>query len=1109
VSNPVTWITSTLEGEKAKLKRMSSEGTGAYLLVTNVPSTSVPKRGRMDLVDAAISKIGQEVGLSIYVWWRADLDARLDAAPSELKFAYPNMLVGPDAMRALLANAFDVKRVAGQRAMIRAAAQTGWDVDKTVGFRQGKLEGVPLDDLFVDVTATRTHDLGQSRGGRGQQGALKLLTSAEAPRQTMIYGAPGQGKSTLIQRLCQHHRQLLLAPPGSETEQEQQEDVPRIPFKVILRDFAVWLAGYDPLEVLEKKRPRAATDSVESFVAHLMHHDSGGFACRVEDVVDIASRFPSLFAFDGLDEVADTRVRERVVQEIKAFDSRSSDWDAKPRLVVTSRPSFDRLPEPSNDIFINFNLDAVNEPLRIEYLRKWARSQDLSSKERHEVERVFRERSGQEHVRELATNPMQLTILLYLIHQRGDSVPHRRTNLYEDYLQSFLDREASKSETVKIYRDQLQAITAFLGWHLQSRAESDGANGRESRHELIRLTKHFLVDNGREELVSLADELFTAVTARVWVLTSRVTGSFEFDVQSIREYFAARYLFDRAPSGRKNGVDIFQRFMELVTRPYWANTARFMAGMFRFGEKAQLADDLIAGILDSPHRFWPRRFGLTLLRDGVFDDQPAPRKRLIEVTTDRLGIRVAVRDIDAGIAQPIANDRGGAYLAEVVSQSIRRSPDDRLALERTRLLAEYLTEPEFVIWWSESLAADMSRRSRWLEIGIVGQVGPHLRQHELVAFEDASRADASLLLKMGVTPNPEGLLAGTMLRCVLDGRNVAADTAGRSLAAALAATLDLGRLIQRTHAIEGPSTSWDVQAQKRFASFGAERADELVRARRERAGQRGTTSMYASLADLLVKHFGRSVLASEIALIGAMTSGLRMGHSAERGDKAFGPLSTPSALIRDVREHASDVQWWRESGQTLLDEHDRITWLLAVLSCAPTATLLALLPDARAVLEALPSDEIEVVFTALSVLGTGWGSSLAASLIPPAAEQSADLAVMVLMLCSDGLYRTEKIDPRKLRSPFARRVLATDLWDSYPPPEGEVAEDIEALVSAPADVLLRGTKSGTMLPVLSEAVRIDGPWALLQWRDRDEELGALSASLREVSTAQGWFEAAN
>ena len=42
---------------------------------------------------------------------------------------------------------------------------------------------------------------------------------------------------------------------------------------------------------------------------------------------------------------------------------------------------------------------------------------------------------------------------------------------------------------------------------------------------------------------SVVDALFDGVTQRIWALTSKISGTYEFDVPPVREYFAARYLY--------------------------------------------------------------------------------------------------------------------------------------------------------------------------------------------------------------------------------------------------------------------------------------------------------------------------------------------------------------------------------------------------------------------------------------------------------------------------------------------------------------------------------------------------------------------------------------
>jgi hypothetical protein len=61
-------------------------------------------------------------------------------------------------------------------------------------------------------------------------------------------------------------------------------------------------------------------------------------------------------------------------------------------------------------------LDSVTPELIEEYSTKWLKARKLQERESSEVKRILREKLGQPHMRDLARNPMQLAILLSLIH---------------------------------------------------------------------------------------------------------------------------------------------------------------------------------------------------------------------------------------------------------------------------------------------------------------------------------------------------------------------------------------------------------------------------------------------------------------------------------------------------------------------------------------------------------------------------------------------------------------------------------------------------------------------------------------------------------------------
>jgi hypothetical protein len=280
---------------------------------------------------------------------------------------------------------------------------------------------------------------------------------------------------------------------------------------------------------------------------------------------------------------------------------------------------------------------------------------------------------------------MQLTILLYLLYQRAESVPSDRTGLYREYMAHYLDREAAKDADVQQYRASLEQVTSYLGWHLQAAAETDGNNGRVSLGELKKLMQGYLSENGLDQ--PLVDRLFTAATTRVWVITSRIQGLFEFDVQPVREYFAAHYLATNAqPGGRGSRPDKFRIFSELVVRAYWQNVARFMAGFFTSGELGTLVDELIA-ITERPEcSVWSRRLIRMLIDDGAFDQRPRALKRATAAAYDALGIRIAIHELRREQLRPLSRDRGGSDLVELLKTQLRGQPASPQSFARARLL---------------------------------------------------------------------------------------------------------------------------------------------------------------------------------------------------------------------------------------------------------------------------------------------------------------------------------------------------------------------------------------------------------------------------------------
>jgi hypothetical protein len=582
IKSPVGWLDGAIKGESAKIKKLVENGANEYVLMTSLPGTSTSGRGTMDRLDAILAQHSKNFGIPMTCWWRADIDSRVDNASRELKWTYSDMLAGNDLIRYLIEADRADTHISELRDLILKVVGAQEKEDARVKFKRVELDVYNLADLFVDVEAQRIgtprisavagHD-GATPARTQLGGAARYLLGA-SQAWTLVVGEPGQGKSTLGQYVCQVHRHALLGATDPKLQVAAPVNV-RVPLRVDLRDYASWLAGDDPFSATANNNPKTklrVQGAIEQFLVPFVEERSGGLSCDITSVHEILQRFPTLIVLDGLDEVAQATVRRRVVDEIDAFAGRVRATGISPQLVVTTRPNSSGLAEPTGDTFESIVLSPLTGILRTSYLRKWADANNVHGQARRALERTFRERSAEPHIALLADNPMQLTILLYLIHKRGDSVPAGRTALYTSYMETLLDREGEKTRAIVDHRPELEEVTSYLGWHLQAQAESRGGTGRLPIKALKKAILDYLYEVEKE--TALVDDLFTTVTDRVWALTSKVQGTFEFDVQPLREYFAAKFLHDFAGADTVD-FDTSDVLRELVRRAYWLNTSRF------------------------------------------------------------------------------------------------------------------------------------------------------------------------------------------------------------------------------------------------------------------------------------------------------------------------------------------------------------------------------------------------------------------------------------------------------------------------------------------------------------------------------------------------------
>lgn len=664
---PHEWLKSVIAEEAPKVKKLIPKGAKGYFLLTNIPGTAYPDSGSIDVVQQILN---DHLEIPSQCWWRDDLNRRLDDSWN-IKWAYPEILTGPDILRYIIENGLseDAER---RTSAVRAFIRDQFDREIEVRFKQVELQNKLLD-LFIDVPVDLRTSL-SPRQLRRQEAAALYAIAKEIPNnnshsvqtqnigaasfllhpltqqhlnRVVIEGAPGQGKSTVTQYICQIHRSRILNEwlDDPRIPKEHRENPVRLPFKIDCRDFSSWLSRLNPFSAEDDTNlPDDWQKSLESFLATQVRHHSGGAIFSVSDLHAVIKLSAVLLIFDGLDEVADISRRSEVIEHISKGANRLQEISVSVQTLVTSRPAaFANSPGLPEDSFRYFHLQSIDRPLIDQYAGKWLKARRLEGKEASDVLKILKDKLDQPHLKELARNPMQLAILLSLIQTRGGSLPDKRTALYDTYVELFFNRESEKSTIVRDHRDLLIDIHRYLAWvlHAEAQTKQNRGSGSVSTERLRQLVEGYLKEEGHD--CTLAQQLFTGMVERVVALVSRVEGTYEFEVQPLREYFAARHLYNTAPysppGGEQRGT-LPERFDALCRDFFWLNVTRFYAGCYSKGELPSLVDRLedlssASGYRSTSH---PQFLAATLLADWVFAQHPRSMKQVVSLILDGIGL---------------------------------------------------------------------------------------------------------------------------------------------------------------------------------------------------------------------------------------------------------------------------------------------------------------------------------------------------------------------------------------------------------------------------------------------------------------------------------------
>jgi hypothetical protein len=446
-----------------------------------------------------------------------------------------------------------------------------------------------LESVFVMPEAVRHQDVPVEGDGQDQRAIRARVARdqyAEASRgngrlhadevihafpRLVILGCPGAGKTTFMQYSA------VMTARGSYFQGEC------LPIFIRLPEFASAMEVDPQITFLAWIKAR--------FESH------GGFDFRemLRDWAEDSSR-QLLFLLDGLDEVPDEDSRNRLVETTRRF---MSEFPSS-RFCVTSRSiGFDSEPWKVLGFEVFRLLEYGDSQIR-RTIAKWTpllqSGDDVQVQEN--LQKAILENP---RVRQIASNPLILTALIFLYRSRNYVLPNRRVDLFEKVAEVFLETwEASKrpsgefSETLGIDLDarDLEWLVADLALQMQ-------------RNGLVTAKRWWIEQCWHESLTNrlgFEDQTAKDATARLLRFVSGRTGVFEersldlyaFSHRTLQEYFAAVGLINEADSDRQG--DLVALVRPFLFQPDWNETVRLVTARIT----PSRAERLIRVILDDP-----------------------------------------------------------------------------------------------------------------------------------------------------------------------------------------------------------------------------------------------------------------------------------------------------------------------------------------------------------------------------------------------------------------------------------------------------------------------------------------------------------------------------